>query len=354
MNIVVFSFTAAAAAVSVRLYKLFHDEHIASVHETVRKFVPAAPGILRPFPLNLQESARQAFQSADVIIFIGAAAIAVRTSAPLLQSKEKDPAVLVVDEHGRYVIPILSGHMGGANSMARWLAEKLGGQAVITTATDINGLFAVDEWTARQGLKLSSLDDAKFFSAALLERGQAGLYSEFPLEEILPPSLTEADRGPLGIAVTVKEKCRPFAITVTARPPILHIGIGCRQGMTADHIGERVEEEMQRLGLSWEAVADVSTIDFKRREEGLTQFAARRQLPIRYYSARQLNKAPGRFMASHFVRRIAGTDNVCGRAAVLASHGGRLLLEKSGCDGVTVAIACENYTVRFGGKEEAE
>lgn len=352
MKIVVFSFTAASAAISVRLYRLFQDNHVASVHETLKKFVAVNPEILRPFPLNLQESTRQAFKLADVIIFIGAAAIAVRSSAPFLQGKERDPAVLVIDERGHYVIPLLSGHIGGANSAARWLADRLEAQAVITTATDINGLFAVDEWAAEQGLRLSSLDDAKAFSAALLERGEAGIYSEFPMGK-LPPSLTKAEKGPLGVAVTIREGCHPFAVTVAARPIILHIGIGCRQGITAQQISSHVDEEMKRLRLSWDAVADVSTIDLKRNEEGITQFAERRRLPVRYYSARQLNEAPGQFMASNFVRRIVGTDNVCERAAVLSSRGGCLLSGKSARSGVTVAIACESYVVHFGDKEEA-
>ena len=109
---------------------------------------------------------------------------------------------------------------------------------------------------------------------------------------------------------------------------------------------------MEQLHLSWDAVADVSTIDIKKDEVGITEFARARHLPVRYYTARQLNDAPGKFISSGFVRRVVGTDNVCERAAVLSSHGGRLLLEKSGRDGVTVAIACEEYVVQFGKKED--
>ena len=104
---------------------------------------------------------------------------------------------------------------------------------------------------------------------------------------------------------------------------------------------------MKQIHVSWHAVADISTIDIKKTEAGLTAFAEQHHLPIHYYTVRQLNDAPGTFMSSDFVRRIIGTDNVCERAAVLASHGGTLLLQKSGKDGVTVAIACEAYTVTF-------
>lgn len=352
MEAVVFSFTAAGTALSLRIGPVLSELGFIVTHETMNKFIPMNPAVLRPFPLNVAESVRLAFRNAEALVFVGAAGIAVRSVAPQLRGKEKDPAVLVVDEKGEYVVPLLSGHIGGANNIARYLAKGLGGHAVITTATDVNNLFAVDEWAAVQGLRLSSLTDAKAFAAALLERGQAGLYSDFPLGGDVPASLVQAEQGPAGLAVTVKDECYPFAVTVVARPPILHIGVGCRRGASADFIARRVGEDMEQLHLSWDAVADVSTIDIKKDEVGITEFARARHLPVRYYTARQLNDAPGKFISSGFVRRVVGTDNVCERAAVLSSHGGRLLLEKSGRDGVTVAIACEEYVVQFGKKED--
>ena len=352
MNAVIFSFTAAGTGLSARLHEPLTAMGLTVEHQAAAKFASMCRPLARPFPLNLQESVRQAFKNDDVLIFIGAAAIAVRTIAPNLRGKDKDPAVIVIDEEGRYVVPILSGHIGGANELARAISRCLSAQAVVTTATDIRGLFAVDEWAARHGLCLSSLQEAKAFASGLLERGIAGVYSEFPLEGQMPLSLVQADKGPLGLAVTIHEGCRPFATTVAARPKILHIGVGCRMGIRAEQIAGRVGADMEKLRLSWDAVADIDTIDIKKEERGLTQFADSRRLPVKYYSARQLNEAPGRFISSDFVRRVVGTDNVCERAAVLASGGGKLLLEKSGGDGVTVAIACEQYAVKFDAKEK--
>ena len=163
----------------------------------------------------------------------------------------------------------------------------------------------------------------------------------------MPAGLIRTQEGPVGVAVTVHEDCHPFAKTVAAYPVILHIGIGCKRGTSRERIAQRVEEDMKQIHVSWHAVADISTIDIKKTEAGLTAFAEQHHLPIHYYTVRQLNDAPGTFISSDFVRRIIGTDNVCERAAVLASHGGTLLLQKSGKDGVTVAIACETYTVTF-------
>ena len=108
------------------------------------------PGGVLPFTPNLHDEAARAFEAARLVVFIGAAGIAVRTIAPFIRHKDLDPAVLVIDEKGQFVIPLLSGHIGGANAIARRLAEELQGQAVVTTATDVNALFAVDEWAARQ------------------------------------------------------------------------------------------------------------------------------------------------------------------------------------------------------------
>lgn len=347
MKAFIFSFTTAGTQLGLRIGTYLAAQKWEVANETLPKLLHLDTR-LQAFPLNLQEAVRLAMKEAQALIFVGAAAIAIRMTAPHLRGKEKDPAVLVIDEKGQFVIPLLAGHIGGANGLARMLAAMLHGQAVITTATDVNDLFAVDEWAARQGLHLSSLQDAKQFAAELLERGQAGLYSEFPIGDgDMPAGLIRTQEGPVGVAITVHEDCHPFAKTVAAYPVILHIGIGCKRGTSRERIAQRVEEDMKQIHVSWHAVADISTIDIKKTEAGLTAFAEQHHLPIHYYTVRQLNDAPGTFISSDFVRRIIGTDNVCERAAVLASHGGTLLLQKSGKDGVTVAIACETYTVTF-------
>lgn len=353
MKAFIFSFTTAGTMLGLQIRTYLASENWDVVNQTMPKLC-SLDTRLQAFPLNLQEAVRLAMKDGQALIFVGAAAIAIRMTAPHLRGKEKDPAVLVIDEKGQFVIPLLAGHIGGANGLARTLAAMLHGQAVITTATDVNDLFAVDEWAARKGLHLSSLQDAKLFAAELLERGQAGLYSEFPIGDDLTDGLIQAQTGPVGVAVTIRDDCHPFAKTVTAYPVIVHIGIGCKRDTSCEMIAQRVEEEMKKLHISWHAAADVNTIDVKKEEDGLTAFAIQHHVPIHYYTARQLNETPGTFRTSDFVRRIVGTDNVCERAAVLASRGGTLLLQKSGQDGVTVAIACENYTVTFDKKRRED
>lgn len=125
------------------------------------------------------------FGSVQAMIFVSSVGLAVREVAPHLKSKATDPAVLVLDELGQYVIPVLSGHIGGANELAKALAASLGAQAVITTATDINGRFSVDAWAVQNGCAIASLPLAKAVSAAVLE-GDVPFLSDFPVVTDLP------------------------------------------------------------------------------------------------------------------------------------------------------------------------
>ena len=118
-----------------------------------RKLAAAQPGAVARCGENgvtLANWTAAQFAQSDAIVFVGAVGIAVRAIAPHCRSKATDPAVVVLDECGRFAIPLLSGHLGGANDLARRLAKACGAVPVITTATDANGVFAVDEWAKHQ------------------------------------------------------------------------------------------------------------------------------------------------------------------------------------------------------------
>lgn len=347
MKAVLFSFTRRGArlSISVLSYLKLCGWQVRAL--TGKKFI-SLDSKLEELEPDLGSCTGQAFSEAELLVFIGASGIAVRSIAPYIKSKTTDPAVLVIDEKGQYVIPLLSGHIGGANQMSRKLAGYLHGQPVITTATDVNHLFAVDEWAARNHMVISSMREAKAFSAGLLDGGPVGVYSDFPVEGALPEGLEMQPSGPLGMAVTLSQDCYPFAETVVLRPRIIHLGIGCRKDTPEEAISRLVLRELRRLRISLNLVADIATIDIKKQETGLLHFARNNAIPIHFYSAEQLNAAPGLgFASSRFVQKTTGTDNVCERAAVLASRGGRLLLHKTVRDGVTLAIACEEFCVNF-------
>ena len=207
-----------------------------------------------------------------------------------MRDKFSDPAVVSVDEAGRFVVPLLSGHVGGANELARRVAALTGGQAAVSTATDVNGLFAVDVWARERGMALTDRTLAKEVSAALLEGRPVGFASDFghPCPEGLTTGPAE-----LGVWITDRTGEGPFprALRLVLRSLIL--GIGCRRGTPEAAIAAAADAAL--AGLAPEAVAGVATIDLKKDEPGLLAFCARRGLPLTTYSAEALAAVEGDF-----------------------------------------------------------
>lgn len=297
----------------------------------------------------LMETAARLFESCRALVFIGSCGIAVRAIAPLVASKKTDPAVLVADDGGKHVISLLSGHIGGANRLALLIAEAIGAEPVITTATDVNGRFAADQWAARRGFVIDSMDAARDFAAAILKE-DLPVYSEFPVEKLHSSLFLvsgEADsvvNRKTGLSISI-HGVKPFEETLLVIPKLIHLGIGCRRGTTAAAIEEAVLSIFEEYKLDIRAVSDVSSVDLKKDEEGLLEFCSKYKLKAHFYSPEELNMAPGEYRASEFVKKTVGTDNVCERAAVLrAAQTGRdyrIIVHKTAADGVTLAAALE-------------
>lgn len=305
-----------------------------------------AGGDFTPLPAPCARSTGPLFAWADALVFVGAAGIAVRSIAPWVRDKRTDPAVLCVDELGRFVVPLLSGHIGGANALALRLAEGLGAVPVVTTATDVNGRFSVDAWAARQGLFLDSMKAAKAVSAAILE-GPVPLCCDFPVEGELPPGVVRGDGGAVGVCVSWRRKA-PFRETLLLVPPVLRLGLGCRRGIAPEAVRAAVEQVLDQHGIHPRAVKGAASIDLKRDEAGLLDCCAAQGWPLDFYSAGELAALEGDFTPSERVLRVTGVDNVCERAAAMG--GGRLIVGKTVRGGVTVAVAEEGWTARFPGQ----
>ena len=284
------------------------------------------------------------FAAHSALIFVGSVGIAVREIAPHVRSKATDPAVISVDELGHFVIPILSGHIGGANALAAKLAANLGATPVITTATDINRRFSVDTWATQHGCAISSLKAAKEVSAAVLE-GDVPLCSDFPLPPALPAGLVPGSSGQLGIFLGY-HRAAPFETTLRLTPKVLHLGIGCRRGTTKEQIEAAVLSVLEKENIDIRAVSRAASIDLKADEAGLLAFCGEQKIPITFYSAETLLAVPGQFSQSAFVASVTGVDCVCERAAMVGAQ--QLLVKKCARDGVTVAVALEHWEVHFG------
>ena len=288
------------------------------------------------------------FSQSDGLVYVGAAGIAVRAIAPHLKSKTTDPAVVVVDECARYAIPILSGHLGGANDLARAIGRVCGALPVLTTATDVNGVFAVDEWAKRQNCLVLNPERIKTVSAKLLAGGTVTVQSSWPIAGQPPWNVCQTeDRGAdvlLDIHPGTGEKLHLV-------PRIAVLGVGCKKNVSFQTLETALAAFLDRTGVCEQAISAVASIDLKKNEPGLLAFCAAHGWPLKTYPAEQLREVEGQFTPSAFVKGVTGVDNVCERSAVLAS-GGTLCQGKTARDGITMALALAPYQPNWRWQDE--
>ena len=285
---------------------------------------------------RLNEIVPLLFHDVDVIIFVSACGIAVRSIAPYLCSKITDPAVIVIDDCGKFVIPILSGHIGGANAIAEKIADFINAQAVITTATDTGGHFSPDSFAAANGLLITDMNAAKEVASAVLDGENTGFAS--PYEYINMPNDVTADTDCRTGIYVGNDDIKPFPVTLRLVPKNIVIGVGCKRGTDCAVIENAVMTALADNGIAFERICGAATIDLKADEKGIVGFCCKHGLEMSVYSAKELMETVGDFTSSDFVKSITGTDNVCERSAVRCS-GGKLVMHKTAAEGVTVAAA---------------
>ena len=341
MTLWILSYTRRGRALGARAAAVLQAEGHFCRTFALPKFCEAAD---EPLTLSAPDWAREAFCQAEGLIFCCAAGIAVRAISPHVKDKRTDPAVLVLDEGGQFVIPLLSGHLGGANELAVDLAKKLGATAVLTTATDVNGLFAVDLFAKANDLFIEDMALAKAVSAALLQGEKVGFLSDLPVEGDLPSELT---RGPADLGIHVSARAEsPFPRTLRLTPRRYAAGLGCRRGKDAGELSSFFARQLTAAGVSPHELLALGSIDIKKDEPGLVALAKEYGLPFVTYSAEALQRAEGEFTPSAFVKGVTGVDSVAERAAVLAA-GGKLAVRKIAENGMTFALAKKEEGIRF-------
>ena len=361
MKLSIVCFTEAGAGICDKLMKGFlaaGDQCQGYGPEMLLKSRAAGESMMLLSP-SLKEWTKAQFSEKDGIIFIGAAGIAVRAVAPFLEGKEKDPAVVVLDDLGHFSISLLSGHLGGANELAERAAEITGGQAVITTATDNHGSFAVDLFAKNHGLVLTDIRKIKRVSSAVLKGEEVGFYSDFPVKgELSKGLMMEKDCG-VNFWITVRnepEKTKEAALREALKdalrlvPRILVMGIGCRKGISAQTIENAVEQTFLMWNLSLDGLAACASIDIKKEEAGICEYADGKGIPFYTFSSQALSLVEGEFSASAFVKQVTGVDNVCERAALACVKelgGGVLLVKKQALNGVTIAVAVRDWMIKL-------
>lgn len=321
----------------------------------------------------------------SAFVFVGAVGIAVRHIAPLLEDKLHDPAVLVADEQGGFVIPVLSGHIGGGVALAQNVAHMLGAQAVITTATDVRNCFAVDVFAKDNHLLFPDPTAIKRISAAVLRGEKIEVGTGIPMKGTVPAGVTvyeetsdaesncandsRADRYDMMYDVRIRHAGKAEIYRMPLCPYI--VGIGCKRGKSGEELLEMLAQICVRYGIGLSRIAALTSIDLKKEEAGIWELSRKLSVPYEVFSAEELEQIAGSVSASAFVKQTVGVDNVCERSALCLARqwsdadigqetGGEhctedvkqigsyeLVVTKQARDGITMAIACFHPTFYY-------
>ena len=285
------------------------------------------------------------FDKFDALIFICAAGIAVRIIAPHIVSKLSDPAVIVIDERGRNVISLLSGHVGGGNDLTLKIATAIDSNPVITTATDVENKFAADSLAAKLGLMPTPKSAIKSINAAVLREEEIYLTAGNVRLDLTPQidSVTKA----INKAVLRDEEI--YLTAGNARlnliPQKLIAGIGCKRGTSAEKISSAVSQACEMINQPVARIKLLASVDIKSDEGGLLDFAKNLGVEIKFFGVEELAKkiAAYKLSESKFVKATLGVGNVCEAAALCCVQKARFALTKKSFDGVTVALIWEKF-----------
>ncbi len=306
-------------------------------------------GRFMAFEGGFANTVRKVFTQYEALIMIGATGIAIRVIAPLLKDKMTDPAVVVLDEKGQFAISLLSGHMGGANKLAQQIADILDGQAVITTATDVNQVAALDLLSQQIDGKMENFRaNVKTVNQMLVNGKRVGIWwhpnlqnekKRYDTRGFIPVDTLE-DRPELDALVYVSYERTNLALAIPTFkliPRRIVAGMGCRRGVEAERLTELLERHLLEHNLEPLALKAVGSIELKKNEPALIQLTQERQIPFQTFSVNQLAECEQAFPVSEFVRKTVGIGCVSQPVAWLMSQGhlvGHTLREQ----GVTITL----------------
>lgn len=275
---------------------------------------------------SFKEQVGEIFSEYKSIIFITAVGIAVRAIAPYIKTKDIDPCVLVIDEGSDFIIPILSGHLGGGNELAQDISQSIGAYPLITTSSDISGKIAVDTLAQKINGKLESLESAKKVTSLIVAGERVSIK--------VPQNI--GDNNPSGvIVISNREKIEITQII----PKNISIGIGCKKDTPKEKIIEIIENILKSLNISTKAIRVMGTVDIKKDEIGIIESAKYFNVPLKIISRDEIKKIEDKFETSDFVRKTIGVGAVSAPCSILASEReGKLLIEKSRFQGITVSV----------------
>lgn len=320
-----------------------------SLQKTFATDEPGVRGWVGPLRLAFPEI--WADHEAIIAVMIG---IVVRLVGPLALDKRRDPAVVAVDDAGRFAIAVLGGHAAGANDLVRDVASILGALPVITTASNAHRLPAVDQIGKRQGWRIEHEENLTRVAAAVVRREPVAVYQDcgdrdwwrefgtWPMNLFRITSWDEAGNLNPSAILAITDRLVPDDVPadrlIVYRPKTLVAGIGCKRGTSPEIIGDHVAEVFSRYGLAIASLATVATVSLKADEPGLIRFAQDRGVPLVAYLPEELEFQPGMERPSERVRAKIGIPGVAEPAALRASGATRLVVPKQKGPGVTLAV----------------
>lgn len=293
------------------------------------------------------------FKNYPALVCVMAAGIVVRTAASFLQDKYEDPAIVVLDEKGEFAVSLLSGHLGGANALAGEIAQKIGAQAVITTATDVCNKPAVEMLARDWKMALEPRENIKRINWALTDGVPVKVFVQGDIQ--VPPVFTEGDdenfEGPYpyeaqgfqGPCLVISDTLYPEPITdnntILARPQNIVLGVGCKRGTSWEDLVSFIQQCFQEEGISPLCLKKIVSIDMKNNEEGLLEAAGRLKVPAEFLTEEQIKNLKVKVSRSMFVEKITGVGCVCEPAALIGAGREELLWKKKKYQGMTTAAA---------------
>ena len=315
---------------------------------------------------NFKENLRAGFGRYDSLVCIMATGIVVRILAPLIVHKTSDPAVVVLDQKGKYAISLLSGHLGGANDLAREMAAISGGEAVITTATDVAGELSFDTFAKKYDMAIENIGQLKHISGALLSGKKVNVFTDKNAAELYPELAKEQKRGMIAIlplseffktyaiesnipAVVIDERLFVSNSTVPQAAPVLYLrprticaGIGCKRNMEQKPIEAALLQTLKEEGIHPLSLKCIATIPLKSDEPGIIGTAANLNVPLQIIPTEEIEKldiSQLGIATSEFVASQTGVLSVSTACSYLASGKGEILRDKAKYKGITVALS---------------
>ena len=286
----------------------------------------------------------QAWNDFDGFIFISATGIAIRMINPYIESKTKDPAIVVVDDFGKFSISLLSGHLGGANKIAKWISENIGAIPVITTASDSRGIDSIDMFAKENNYYMEEMNSITKITSMMINDRRIGIYTEdgvtINYENIeMIQDLDNIDQTLDGaIIVTPKYDIGKIGVPYTVlRPRNINIGIGCRKDIDTEIIIDAIEAALRDKNLSIKSIKSMGTVEVKRFEVGIIKAAEYLKCPLKIFTLDEIRPLEDMFQKSQFVKDTIGVYSVSEPCAYLL--GGELITRKSRYNGVTISIS---------------